>query len=268
MVEYELILKKFTFKVKGESTEVLSHQPICRYCGNEIDSEYFKTQAMKMAKKKYSEEHSLVVGEDIKRIRKKYGVNQDIMARILGIGKATLARYEMGDVVSRIVSDAIREMEKPHEFLRHLERAKDRLTRSEYNKIKRNIKELFEEDTKSPFEDFFERFTRQKIQFEKLYGIVALMLKKHGQDMEINSFSKILKLLMNEYRKVFNKNLVDTKNICLLVGLLEDSKIIDLIECENNLCVTLKDDLADLFLNKEEVKMVMSVLDSWGGSKE
>ena len=66
--------------------------------------------------------------EDIKRIRKKYDLSQKAFAQLLGIGEASMARYESGTTPSKANANLIRAAEEPKFMLDCLRRDGELLT--------------------------------------------------------------------------------------------------------------------------------------------
>ena len=66
--------------------------------------------------------------EDIKRIRGRYGLSQQAFARVLGIGEASIVRYENGQKPTRANANLIRAASNPSFMRDCLERDGDQLS--------------------------------------------------------------------------------------------------------------------------------------------
>lgn len=80
-----------------------------------------------------------LTARDIKRIRKSYGLSQQAFARVLGIGEASIVRYENGQKPSRANENLIRAAENKSFMLDCLERDGDRLTADQRQKAQQII---------------------------------------------------------------------------------------------------------------------------------
>ena len=54
-----------------------------------------------------------LTAQDIKRIRRKYGLTQQGFARLLGLGEASVVRYENGQTPSKANANLIRAADNP-----------------------------------------------------------------------------------------------------------------------------------------------------------
>lgn len=80
-----------------------------------------------------------LTAQDIKRIRKHYGLSQQAFARVLGIGEASIVRYENGQKPSRANANLIRAAENPSFMLDCLERDSYRLTPDQTERARKVI---------------------------------------------------------------------------------------------------------------------------------
>lgn len=81
-----------------------------------------------------------LTAQDIKRIRKHYGLSQQAFARVLGIGEASIVRYENGQTPSRANANLIRAAENPSFMLDCLERDSYRLSADQREKAEQAIR--------------------------------------------------------------------------------------------------------------------------------
>lgn len=75
-----------------------------------------------------------ITAEDIKSVRKRYGLSQQSFARLLGLGEASVARYENGQIPSKANANLIRAACDPAFILDCLSRDGDVLSREQYDK--------------------------------------------------------------------------------------------------------------------------------------
>lgn len=85
---------------------------------------------------------------DVKRIREKYGLTQQGFARLLGLGEASVVRYENGQTPSKANANLIRAADDPEFLLDCIERDGDLLSKDQRSRTERIIYSLvtFDED--------------------------------------------------------------------------------------------------------------------------
>jgi len=93
---FEQIVKKETFNVKGEPITVKVEYNRCKECGDVVLNPAANHDPFELAYRKYRQEHALLQPEEISNWRKAHHLTQSEFARLLGIGIATLNRYENG----------------------------------------------------------------------------------------------------------------------------------------------------------------------------
>ncbi len=77
--------------------------------------------------------------QEIKRIRGKYGLSQQAFARLLGLGEASVARYENGQKPTKANANLIRAADYPVFMLDCFDREGDTLTADQHDKTERMI---------------------------------------------------------------------------------------------------------------------------------
>jgi putative zinc finger/helix-turn-helix YgiT family protein len=96
------------FIVRGKKILISGEVDVCADCGTIFWTEKYDS-LMKLAYEEYKKENGLLLSEEIRKIREKYGLSQDLFAAILGIGAASLQRYETGAVQTLAYDGIIRE---------------------------------------------------------------------------------------------------------------------------------------------------------------
>lgn len=89
-----------------------------------------------------------LTSQDIKRIREKYGLTQQGFARLLGLGEASVVRYENGQTPSKANANLIRAADDPRFLADCLERDGALLADSQREKTEKIVHALvsFDED--------------------------------------------------------------------------------------------------------------------------
>jgi putative zinc finger/helix-turn-helix YgiT family protein len=96
MIDVERIFKKETFNVRGEPIEVEVEYTKCKECCDEVLNPAINPDPFVLAYRRYRLKHSLLQPEEINDWRKKHHLSQGELAKLTGIGIATLNRYENG----------------------------------------------------------------------------------------------------------------------------------------------------------------------------
>jgi putative zinc finger/helix-turn-helix YgiT family protein len=109
--EFRRDLRQVAYTVRGESVSLDVPVFVCPSCGTEqVDSDVV-ADPVALAFETYRERHGLLSPENIKGIRKRYGLSQKSFATLLGMSEATINRYEGGSIQEATHDNAIRACE-------------------------------------------------------------------------------------------------------------------------------------------------------------
>ena len=97
-VNTKIITKKEVYDVCGEAVEVEARVLICAECGEELFCEELDNATLVNAYNEYRKRHKLLLPEEIREIREKYGLSQRSFAKLLNWGDKTICRYENGSI--------------------------------------------------------------------------------------------------------------------------------------------------------------------------
>lgn len=97
-IDAKIVVKKEIYEVCGESIEVDARVLTCEECGEEFYCEELDNKTLVTAYNEYRRKHKLLMAEDIKKIREKYGLSQRSFAKLLNWGDKTIRRYENGSI--------------------------------------------------------------------------------------------------------------------------------------------------------------------------
>lgn len=114
--------------------------------------------------------------EDIKRIRGRYGLSQQAFARVLGIGEASIVRYENGQKPTRANANLIRAASNPSFMRDCLERDGDQLSSEQRERTEQIIYAELRFDEKGEAMDINEIYMvtlQQEILNEKAAEMLA-----------------------------------------------------------------------------------------------
>jgi putative zinc finger/helix-turn-helix YgiT family protein len=90
--------------IKGNKEMLIRNKPItidmeyykCPVCGDEFIVPDSKNDPLENAYRLYRAEHGLLLPEEIRSFRFRYGLTQGELAKLLGLGVASISRYETG----------------------------------------------------------------------------------------------------------------------------------------------------------------------------
>ena len=117
--------------------------------------------------------------QDIKDIRKKYGLSQKSFAKLLGIGEASIARYETGAVPTRANKNLISAAADPSFMAECLKHDGDLLSESERQSVEKVVYALIDIDEGGEIDMnmCFEVTLQQEVLNEKAAQIMAELFK-------------------------------------------------------------------------------------------
>lgn len=95
--EVRTVSERFEVRCEPFTVEGLAH--VCTACGSVRGDSLFDA-LLQRAYEAYRRRHNVLSPVEIRGIREKYGFSQVLFAKILGIGEATLQRYERGALPS------------------------------------------------------------------------------------------------------------------------------------------------------------------------
>jgi putative zinc finger/helix-turn-helix YgiT family protein len=94
--ELEHIITTEELNVRGEMIKVEVEYYKCKECGEEFEDPGSKDDPLEKAYLEYRRRHGMIQPEEIREMRKLYGLTQQELSKLIGWGGATLSRYENG----------------------------------------------------------------------------------------------------------------------------------------------------------------------------
>ncbi|WP_270297072.1 helix-turn-helix domain-containing protein [Eggerthella sinensis] len=162
-----------------------------------------------------------LTAQDIKRIREKYGLTQQGFARLLGLGDASVVRYENGQRPSKANANLIRAAENPEFVADCLKRDGDLLSVGQREKTEKIVYALVSFDEEGDIMDINEMYEitlQQEILIEQvahLAGKVSRLLtaaRDRGDEISEAVYEDVLKqLALVRPRITYKENSNDTK---------------------------------------------------------
>lgn len=119
--ELEFIQKTEEISVRGEGIAVPTEYYRCMECGEEFDDPKSNQDPVDMAYKEYRQRHGMMQPEEIRELRRRYGLTQKDLSRLLGWGEVTLSRYENGALQDDTHDTILKLVKDPHNMLELVE---------------------------------------------------------------------------------------------------------------------------------------------------
>lgn len=167
--ETEIIEKEEASNVRGDEIKALARIRVCSVCGEELFDEELEEGNIKKVYDIYRKKHGILLPEEIRNIRESYGLSQRAFAKLLGIGEASIARYETGALPEKSLSNLLMLLKDPKNMEKLLEKNEDVLSQREKARLIRRIEEMKEE-----------RENTLKIS-EELYKLLEEKAKREGK---------------------------------------------------------------------------------------
>jgi len=190
------------WNVRGDDIKVEGVLNYCPSCGSLfLDEAYDRLQ--EAAYRSYRQKHCLMTPDEIRGIREGYGFSQELFLRILGIGVASLRRYEGGALQTPAIDALLHSAKTPKSLMSLFERNQRDLSASEVgsvrNKLERLVKNSF--DKGSCLGELLERSAEaepnelngyRQLSLNKVRGLVAYLLQLSGSPVCITKMCKLL----------------------------------------------------------------------------
>jgi len=121
IVELEYVNSFETINIKNEKIEIPVNYFKCAECGEEFEKSKSKHNPLDRAYKIYRNRHGMMQPEEIRSLRKKYGLTQREFCKLLGWGEITLSRYENGALQDEAHNTLLNLIKEPDNMLKLLE---------------------------------------------------------------------------------------------------------------------------------------------------
>ena len=248
MVKYETKKKNVKEVHNGVEVRYVKEYDVCNECGDEFYSEDTYNHNIKTISSEIRKQEGMITIDQIIEITKKYNIGKKPLSLVLGWGEVTIIRYIDGQVPERVYSDVLLKiLEDPSELLKYLERNKDLITELAYRKAVGRIAEIRLEEDKS-----------------KIYLIAKHIIAKMG-DITPLALQKILYYVQGFSLGLLNKDMFNTSPEAWVHGPVYKD-IYDRFSyySYNSIDNAEFTEYKDIKIDKEELKLVDSVIDSFG----
>lgn len=115
--DLEYIEKYENILVRGDEVSVLVKYYRCHKCEGEYEDQKSTYDPLALAYKKYLERHRMMQPNEIRELRKRYGLTQRELSKLLGWGEVTLSRYENGALQDDSHDIMLKMINEPHNLL-------------------------------------------------------------------------------------------------------------------------------------------------------
>lgn len=137
-----------TYEVKGSLVTFMEKILIDDITKEEVFSPELEQENDVNLFNKYRELKGLLLPEQIKKIRLKFGVTQTEFAKILGLGDKTITRYENGSLQDMAQNNLIKSVSKEPlyflELIRNCKKLKEEVSKEEYKSLVSKLKSKIE----------------------------------------------------------------------------------------------------------------------------
>jgi putative zinc finger/helix-turn-helix YgiT family protein len=127
------------YKVRGKIIKFETPVSICEECGSEFSEAGDET--LTKVYREYRKRQGMLQIEQIKEIRKKYGLTQAEFSKLLGFGAATIARYESGALQDQTHDNGIQHASVPENMLFLLEKNREAVSPLKRQNLLKELRE-------------------------------------------------------------------------------------------------------------------------------
>lgn len=139
--EIETITKEEVIYVRKEPVKVELQCCRCTQCGDEVFDSNLNQDPIDLAFRIYRRNHGLLQPEEIRDWRKAYRLTQGELAKLLGLGTATISRYENGTLQDESHDGLLRLAMDPVNLIKLIKNSKNIFTDQEKKRLVESLKE-------------------------------------------------------------------------------------------------------------------------------
>ncbi|MHB9030179.1 MAG: type II TA system antitoxin MqsA family protein [Candidatus Latescibacterota bacterium] len=128
--------------IRGEKIKVNTKYYQCSVCGEEFEDLNGDSDSLNSAYREYRRRHGMLQPEEIRELRKRYGLTQRELSTLLGWGGATLSRYETGALQDEAHDKLLQFIKNPQNLLTLVEQKPEAITESTRKRIEDEVRGL------------------------------------------------------------------------------------------------------------------------------
>jgi putative zinc finger/helix-turn-helix YgiT family protein len=187
--ELELVNRVEDINIRGEKIPVRAEYFKCLECETEFEDPQSAYDPLEVAYHEYRVRHGMVQPEEIKQFRERFGLTQLELSNLLGLGGATLSRYENGALQDEAHDTMLRLAMQPENLLDLIEEKPSVFSDEKRERILTLLKEIKEEHEKSflsIYETYFGSYPAtvlsgyQPLHVSKLLNAILFFCKNAG----------------------------------------------------------------------------------------
>ncbi|PJN52537.1 hypothetical protein PAEAM_45220 [Paenibacillus sp. GM1FR] len=187
-------IERQTFKIHGKSIDVDVTMLVCIECGNEISDEKYMNDQLRAINEAYIKATSGLTSEQIKNVRLQYrdlGIRP--FAKILGIGSASIARHETGELPSDKHISIYKELnENPRSIFEYFNKNKESLSPRELKKVEHVLRNWSDEQEGRISTQFVEVILDDEEIIESIHKPFAFTEFTGYKDFNLDKFSNMI----------------------------------------------------------------------------
>ena len=138
----ELMTKEEVVRVRNEPIKVEVQYSRCVQCGDEVFDPNLNVDPFDLAYREYRKKHGFLQPEEIKDWRKANKLTQNEWAKLLGLGMATISRYENGALQDPSHEKFLRLAMNPSNLLRLIEKSEGVFTDAKKKRLVEALQEV------------------------------------------------------------------------------------------------------------------------------
>lgn len=186
-----------TVRVRGVEASVRNEYPICSCCGGRVSVPEYDDKNLQHAYDAYRAAFGIPTPAQIKENRELYGMSQRQYAALLGIGVASIQRYERGSLPADSHAEILRQACDSEYLMRRLREHPRGLTQKDEDAISRAISDRQSKET---------RYEYHLISLVDTIPSVANEFSG-GTAFDADAFREVLVLLASEVRDLYKTKL-------------------------------------------------------------
>jgi putative zinc finger/helix-turn-helix YgiT family protein len=226
--DVELVDTKETIEIKGESIEIPVKYYKCLTCGEDFDDPKADSDPLERAYAEYRSRHGMVQPSDLRAFRKKYGLTQNELSKLLGWGPVTLSRYENGALQDEAHDKEVRLAMEPRNLINLIEDTPDAISNEKRLRLLKDLK--MEEEEAFSFERIFEeRFGKYEadelsgfkhLDVSKIFNAILFFCREGDFKTKVN---KLLFYADFRHFKEYTTSITGARYVCLPFGPVPDN---------------------------------------------
>jgi putative zinc finger/helix-turn-helix YgiT family protein len=190
----ELVTKEEVIRVRNKPIKIEVQYSRCVECGDEVFDPNLNVDPFNLAYREYRKKYGFLQPEEIKDWRKANKLTQSELAKLLGVGGATISRYENGALQDPSHEKLLRLVMNPSNLLRLIEGSEGVFTEAKKRRLVEALQEV-EADAHSIDSTIIVSFGNyepneysgyRKLDLERLYNAILFFCKEGVLKTKLN----------------------------------------------------------------------------------